>query len=219
MKRLTANEIDTLRSDRALMVTSDQTYALVREARRLQAQTLRIFLVKLGGGVADLTGLNLLNAKLRRAVSRRKTYYALATLSDRNLSDIGLHRSGIESKAIEMSRENVPATSCFWSRLARRWREDNDRRRTVRELLSMDDRILADIGFERSQVWDIAEELTRKRGLLSRAVASIATPIAALAQEFETLVNRPFGFGKLNWQPKSPANDTTSAKTEANQAA
>lgn len=219
MKRLTANEIETLRSDSALRVTSDQTYALVQEARRLQAQALRKFLVKLGGGVADLTGLNLLTAKIRRAISRRKTLYALSTLSDRNLADIGLHRSGIERKAIEMSRENVPATSFFWSRLARRWREDNDRRRTVRELLSMDDRILADIGFERSQVWDIADELTRKRGLISRAVASIATPMAALAQEFETLVNRPFGFGKLNWQPEAPANDTAQASAKADQAA
>lgn len=208
MKRLTANEIATLRSDRAFTVSSDQTFALVQEARRLQAAALRSFLVSASHRLGDLTGLNLLSAKIRRANSRRKTLAALATLSDRNLADIGLDRSNIESKAIEIAQESVPTANCLWTRIAHRWREDYDRRRTVRELLSMDDRILADIGFERSQVWDIAEELTRKRSLISRAVATIASPIAALAQEFESLVARPFGFGKLTWQPKAPANDT-----------
>lgn len=207
MKRLTAHEIATLRRERPLSVTSDQTFALVQEARRLQAEALRKFLVKLGGGFADVTGLNQLSAKIRRAHSRRQTLAALATLSDRNLADIGLHRGSIEAKAVETSRENVPAVACLWSRVARRWRADYDRRRTVRELLSMDDRILADIGFERSQVWDIADELTHKRGLLSRAVASITTPIAALAEEFETLFAKTLGYGKRGWEGKTPAND------------
>ena len=181
MKRLTASEIATLRSESPLGVTSEKTFALVQEARRLQAAAMRSFLVKLAGGIADVTGLNLLVAKLRRAYSRRRTLAALAALNDRDLADIGLHRSNIDAKAIETSRENVPEVRGFWHRVARRWREDFDRRRTVQDLLAMDDRILADIGFERSQVWDYAEEMTRGRSLLSRAVASIASPIATAA--------------------------------------
>lgn len=215
MKRLTANEIATLRSERPLGVTSEQTFALVQEARRLQANAMRSFLVKLSAGIADVTGLNLLVAKLRRAYSRRRTLAALAALSDRDLADIGLHRSNIDATAIETSRENVPEVRGFWHRVLRRWREDNDRRRTVQDLLAMDDRILADIGFERSQVWDYAEEMTRGRSLLSRAVASVASPIAALAEEFETLVANSLGFSKNGWNAKTPANDQHSGKQAA----
>ncbi len=215
MKRLTASEIATLRSESPLGVTSEKTFALVQEARRLQAAAMRSFLVKLAGGIADVTGLNLLVAKLRRAYSRRRTLAALAALNDRDLADIGLHRSNIDAKAIETSRENVPEVRGFWHRVARRWREDFDRRRTVQDLLAMDDRILADIGFERSQVWDYAEEMTRGRSLLSRAVASVASPIAALAVEFETLVSHSFGFGKSGWSEKAPANDQHGGKQAA----
>lgn len=215
MKRLTANEIATLRRERPLSVTSDQTLALVQEARRLQAAALHKSLVKLGGGFADVTGLNQLSAKIRRGHSRRQTLAALATLSDRNLADIGLHRSNIEAKAIETSRENVPAVTCLWSRFARRWRADADRRHTLRELMGMDDRLLADIGFERSQLWDIAEEMTSERGLLSRAVAGITTPIAALAEEFETLFAKTLGYGKRGWEDKTPANDGHEGKQAA----
>ena len=215
MKRLTANEIATLRSDSAFSVTSDQTFALVQEARRLQAAALRTSILKLSAVVADMTGINLLVAKIRRAQSRRQTLSALAMLSDRNLADIGLHRGSIDSKAIEISRESVPEIRGFWHRVTRRWREDKDRRRTVQDLLSMDDRILADIGFERSQVWDYAEEMTRGRSLFSRAVASIASPIAALAEEFETLFTRSLGYDKQGWEGKAPANDQDSGKQAA----
>jgi uncharacterized protein YjiS (DUF1127 family) len=207
MKRLSANEIATLRSDRPLTVTSDQTFALVQEARRLQAAALRTFVLKLSAVVADVTGVNLLAAKLRRAYGRRQTMAALAALSDRNLADIGLHRGTIGAKSVELSQESVPEVRGFWHRVARRWREDNDRRRTVQDLLAMDDRILADIGFERSQVWDYAEEMTRGRSLLSRAVASIASPIAALAEEFEVLFTRSLGYDRQGWEGKAPAND------------
>ncbi len=219
MKRLTAHEIASLRSDSALTEVHNQTYVLVQEARRLQAAAMRKILVKLGGGIADVSGLNLLTAKIRRSISRHRTLAALSALGDRDLADIGLNRSTIYGKANDISRESVPAVSSFWSRQVRRWKEDSDRRRTVRELLSMDDRILADIGFERSQVWDISEELTRNRGLLSRAVASIASPMAALAHEFETLVARPFGSSKLDWQPNTPANDTNVSASNTKQAA
>jgi uncharacterized protein YjiS (DUF1127 family) len=207
MKRLTANEIETLRSERPMSISSDQVQDLVQEARRLQAQFLRQSVVSLSGKFADLTGLNLLISKIRRANSRRKTLSALSALSDRNLADIGLHRSGIEAKAIETSETQVPAVNGLWNRIARRAREERDRRRTVRDLLAMEDRLLADIGFERSQVWDYADAMTRKPSLIERAVAGIAAPVALLAEEFETLFTRTLGYDKRGWMGKTPAND------------
>lgn len=208
MKRLTANEIETLRSERPMSISSDQVQDLVQEARRLQAQFLGRSLVKAGGKIADLTGLNLIVNKIRRANSRRATLSALSALNDRNLADIGLHRSGIDAKAIEISREQVPAESCLWGRVARRWEIERDRQRTVRDLLAMDDRLLSDIGFERSQVWDYAEASTRKPSLIQRAVASIAAPVALLAEEFETLFAGTLGYDKQGWTAgKTPAND------------
>lgn len=207
MKRLTAKEIETLRSERPMSISSDQVADLVQKARRMQAQYMRRTLIAGGSKFTDLTGLNLLIARARRGYSRRATLSALAKLSDRNLADIGLHRSSIEAKAIETAREQVPAVDGLWTRVVRRWNVERDRQRTVRDLLALDDRLLSDIGFERSQVWDYAEATTRKPSLLQRAVAGIATPVALLAEEFETLFTRTLGYDKQGWMKTSAAND------------
>ena len=182
MKRLTAKEIETLRSERPMSISSDQVADLVQKARRMQAQYMRRTLIAGGSKFTDLTGLNLLIARARRGYSRRATLSALAKLSDRNLADIGLHRSSIEAKAIETAREQVPAVDGLWTRVVRRWNVERDRQRTVRDLLALDDRLLSDIGFERSQVWDYAEATTRKPSLLQRAVGAARLRLLERAQ-------------------------------------
>jgi uncharacterized protein YjiS (DUF1127 family) len=115
------------------------------------------------------------NSNLVRSWRCRRTIAELNQLSDRMLADIGLTRSQIVEVAILLSapadgtrRKSKLAQQSIYVRL----RLAQQRRKTIRELEQLPDRILADIGISRGRIPAAVDEIMEKRN------ASVATSIA-----------------------------------------
>lgn len=105
-------------------------------------------------------------ASWRRERAIRSTAAALRKLSDRMLADIGVSRNRIEDHAREAAHKALPlerparsGQTSLMIRL-RLWRA---RRVAIRELSSLDDRLLRDIGIERDRIPDAVDSILNRR--------------------------------------------------------
>ena len=101
------------------------------------------------------TGLANLACAIRRAICRQRTLASLSRLDDAMLKDIGLERSQIWGAAVDSSRKKNPYPATWLSRLGTELERAAMRRQTIRELSSLDDRVLRDIGIERGTIEEL----------------------------------------------------------------
>ncbi len=157
MTRLTELESER-RLDASLFL--DDAERLVQRARREQSRYVGRIAGKAFRGFAAASGLSALGAALRRHAVYRRTLDELSQLDSAVLADIGLTRSEIRRRALECSRDAVPAGEHWWTRLGAwvaRVRAENQ---TIRELSVLDARMLRDIGIEPGSVGGTAERMT-----------------------------------------------------------
>ncbi len=95
---------------------------------------------------------------IRQARLRRGTIRDLHRLSDHQLRDIGLERMEIEACAAQMAAAQTPAPAAG-SNLRTRFRRWRQRRATIAQLESLDDRLLADIGLVRGDIPAVAVQM------------------------------------------------------------
>lgn len=157
MTRLT--ELTTQRRIDAVLALENQEH-LIRQARRLQSQYMGKAVRIAATAVARGTGLVALANALRRHAVYRRTLDELSQLDNAVLADIGVTRSEIRRRALECSREAVPATQGWWSRAGAWLHRVRDEQRTVRELSRLDARMLRDIGIEPGSLRGTAERMT-----------------------------------------------------------
>jgi uncharacterized protein YjiS (DUF1127 family) len=133
----------------------------------------------------------LANSKLARARRCRRTIAELNQLSDRMLADIGLTRSQIVEVATLLA---APADGTRrHSKLAQqsifvRMRLAQQRRKSIRELEQLPDRILADIGIARGRIPAAVDEIMEKRNAPVATSITGGSPVHGLLAHLEGAV-------------------------------
>jgi uncharacterized protein YjiS (DUF1127 family) len=145
--------------------------------------------------------------RIRQHRVRRQTIAELSQLDDKMLSDIGVVRGNIETIAQQISRQ--PAAPSPWRKLADVLAAWQAQRETTRQLSSLDDRILRDIGIERDRIPEVAEQAVAQGGFLTRALDSVTAGFGDLALQIEQVITYPFRASVVDWSNQStykPAN-------------
>jgi len=134
--------------------------AIELEARRLQALAVADALRGLGRAIARLPLVADLRLRAARARLVRRTVRELQELDDASLADIGLTRGEIRARAVAACEGQYPraANGGFFGRLAESVAEARQLARARRELATFDERLLRDIGIDRSGAFEAAEQ-------------------------------------------------------------
>ena len=120
-------------------------------------------------------------------LARRKTQRELARLDDRMLADIGLSRGDIEIAAVRAAETRsvngvgsvAPhAGTPFLAQLVRAFAAARVRARMIRELKSMPDHLLRDIGVERWQIGDAVDGILAKKSVAATRQYAAKTSVA-----------------------------------------
>ena len=113
---------------------------------------------------------------MREWFQRRTTYRDLMGLDDRTLADIGLSRGQIPALIESLRAGHAPAVDSRSADIIRPLRLWNRSRLAAKDLSTLDDRMLSDIGMVRGDIDDVAEELAERS---MRPVGRRASPCAA----------------------------------------
>lgn len=133
--------------------------------------------------VVDFVNSNIVGP-FKLALRRRQTIAQLRGLDDRLLADIGLERGMLDQVADGVAAREAGIRTKPVGVIAnlRAWLK---RRATIRELQGLDDRMLADIGIERSEI-----EATVARQAEAKAVlAAVPTTVEDLIAQARVLSN------------------------------
>lgn len=179
----------------------------VQTARRLRAQFVADHLNRGFAAAARWSGLTALFSALGRAMQRRRTLNELSRLSDGMLADIGLNRSQLVATAAQATAPQASHRS-VWHVLAERTVLEYRRRKTIRALSAISDRMLQDIGLERADIRRVAADLTNgqpsERPAATAETASAAADVPPVASH-EAL--RPATIGRTAFQRPYAANE------------
>ncbi|SME97569.1 Uncharacterized conserved protein YjiS, DUF1127 family [Tistlia consotensis] len=180
------------RIDAALSL--DNIDRLIMRARREQSKHMALLTRKAAAAVANATGLAALADAMRRHTVYRRTVDELSQLDDAVLADIGLTRSEIRRRALECSKECVPARETWLSRLGAWYGRVRDEHRTVRELSALDERMLRDIGIEPGSIRGAAEGMTSpSHPMVVEAVTALREAAVILFAPFKQSRELPAG--------------------------
>lgn len=131
------------------------------------------------------------NSNLVRSWRCRRTIAQLNQLSDRMLADIGLTRSQIVEVATLLSapadgtrRKSKLAQQSIYVRM----RLAQQRRKTIRELEQLPDRILSDIGISRGRIPAAVDEILEKRNAPVATSITGGSPVHGLLAHLEGAV-------------------------------
>ena len=153
-------------------------------ARNLRAAFIADHLQRTVKGFGRWSGLTALASGLRRRLQKRRTLKALEGLDDRLLSDIGLSRAEIAAATALCCDKPQDNAASVWQKLARRLSRERARRRTVRELSAIPDKLLEDVGISRADIPAIAAALVSDAPVAAAAEAPVAagSPVPVSAQ-------------------------------------
>lgn len=162
-------------------IALDDADRLVMRARREQSRYMAEMIRKGATALSRATGLSALADVLRRHALYRRTLDELSQLDNAMLADIGLTRSEIRRRALECSRESVPARARWWNRLGAWLERARDEHRTVRELSALDARMLRDIGIEPGSLRGAAERMSNPNSpMVVEAVTALREAVVVL---------------------------------------
>lgn len=180
----------------------------VQTARRMRAQYTAELLSRGFTAGARLSGLTALCAAILRGHQRRRTEHELSDLSNRVLADIGLERSLIPATAVRSTAPSAEHRS-VWHMLAGWAKRAHLRRKTVRQLSEMPDRMLRDIGVERADIRRIATALAAGQYEPQEATdPSAALPEGVRIPETMALLSiNPGTIGRNSSGQPRPANE------------
>lgn len=198
MTRLTEVELAELNRAKTLAQPMN-VQQVVEQAHRLRAQATADMLGKAARGVSRMLRLKQLGAYAARQALYARTYRELSHLSDRNLADIGMTRSEIDSVARELSQTGVQATGAeakgYLTRLREKLSQARLRRETRRRIAELDDRMLYDIGINPHDNLDKAldrimhERKARRTSAQSQSAASSSKRV--VGEKLRTEWHRP----------------------------
>jgi uncharacterized protein YjiS (DUF1127 family) len=176
---------------RELSFSYDHADRLLMRARREQSVYMAGLTRKAASAVARVTGLGALGDAFRRHAVYRRTVDELSQLDNAVLADIGLTRSEIRRRALECSREAVPARERWWNRAGAWFAAVRDEQRTVRELSALDARMLRDIGIEPGSLRGTAERMTTPSNpMVVEAVSALREAVVVLFTPFKQARDR-----------------------------
>ena len=155
---------------------SAQELVLIQQARRAGSRPVGEPETVRNAGLTDLL-VQVIVEPIRLAIQRRRTIAELQRLDDRLLADIGLERDMVDQVADGIVAGET-ATSAQPVGLMASLRCWSEKRATIRELRALDDRMLADIGIERSQIEATVERQTRANAILAAVPATVEDLIA-----------------------------------------
>ena len=138
-----------------------------------------------------VTGLHALDnavlGPLERYLQRRRTVAELSNLSNHMLADIGVQRGQIDQVAWKSCYGDEKQPSLL-RRFAVWYTLRAERRETIRDLRSLPDSVLQDIGVERGNIVEVADRLMqRKADEAARGEREVVTVIDQLAVEFDEI--------------------------------
>ncbi|MEX2631514.1 MAG: DUF1127 domain-containing protein [Tistlia sp.] len=170
----------------AALLPFESPERLMMRARREQARYMGELTRMTVSAVTRVTGLAALSDSLRRHTVYRRTVDELSQLDDAVLADIGMTRSEIRRRALECSRDAVPARQRWWNRAAAWLATVRDEQRTVRELSALDERMLRDIGIEPGSLRGTAERMTGpSRPMVIEAVSALREAAVVIFTPFK----------------------------------
>ncbi len=231
MSRLTEREMEEIRRvKRAVEVEAREEFSQVRladdvdtrhpaHAAGLLAQMARM------SGLAEIAWMvrHEVVLPLRQRIQTRRAMAELHRLNDRALGDIGIERGQIETVVRTMRPEapHNPRPEVGPIAAIRRWFE---RRRTIKTLSALDDRLLEDIGLVRAHIPEFVRDLdeavvsgwvegqTAARKILGAAAASQPTTPSNLSRraagdlsKLDPKALADHGYVKGEAEPKSVA--------------
>lgn len=176
---------------RELSFSYDHADRLLMGARREQSVYMAGLIRKAASAVARVSGLGALADRFRRHAVYSRTVNELSQLDNAVLADIGLTRSEIRRRALECSREAVPARERWWNRAGAWLAAVRDEQRTVRELSALDARMLRDIGIEPGSLRGAAERMTAPSNpMVVEAVSALREAVVVLFTPFKQARDR-----------------------------
>ncbi len=126
--------------------------SVIQTARTLRAEYIADHLHSAAQAIGRWTGLSTLFAAWRRRRPHRRTLMALTALDDRVLNDIGVDRAEIAATAALSCDQTPRSANSVWHGLSAWAEREVNRRRTLRELSTLSDEMLADIGISRAEI-------------------------------------------------------------------
>ena len=144
-------------------------------------------LLGIGAGLRALD--RTLLGPLHHYLQRRRTAAELSNLSDHVLADIGVRREQIDQVALDCCHEaQQQEPPSLFRRLAVWYTLRAERRETIRDLRSLPDSVLTDIGVVRADIRHVADRLMqRKAEEAARGEREVVTVIDQLAVEFDEI--------------------------------
>jgi len=199
MTRLSELNTELDRLAPGVLARPSDIQTLINKGRQARAEVLSGMARRASkaiGRAVQSTGLDqvkdaLVHSNLVRSWRCRRTIAELNHLSDRMLADIGLTRGQIVEVATLLS---APADGTRRkSKLAQqsvfvRMRLAQQRRKTIRELEQLPDRILADIGISRGRIPAAVEEILKKQNAPVATGNTGGSPVHGLLAHLEGAV-------------------------------
>lgn len=207
MSRLSEMKLATRRTEGPVAQT--EVTELLGRARSMQARCVRGYL----GDIATALGLQALASAFKRAMMYRQTVAELRMLDDRALQDIGLTRVDLAASAVACCESAAPVKEFWGTKLVALLKHWAVERETMRQLSSLDDRMLRDIGFERKDLREVSRQIA-KNGVVAQLIA----PVARAAREVERMLVEPLCLAMVGWGwtgRKVAANQDLAASAKA----
>lgn len=153
MTRMTEKELAALETAKQTPyhfsnLTTRQVNDVMREAEVLRAKAIAALITRVSSWIGRQVGLAGRSEAATKQKLYRETVRALSKLDARELADIGIGVGEVQAaarKAVGLPESAEPGRM---TRLRQRLSEMGVRRRTARELATLDRRMLADIGIE-----------------------------------------------------------------------
>ena len=184
MTSMTEKELAALESAKRTPIQFDEinidhVHTIMRDAQTLRAQFLAREIGRLWGRMRSALGLDRLAERVTVRRLYKQTVRELSRLDERELADLGVGRGQIHvtaRRALGLPESEAPGRL---ARLRLHLADARARRRTARQLATLDNRMLHDIGINRG---DIHAYLRGEKDLMGyrRPAMQLAAPTVAV---------------------------------------
>ena len=214
MARLTDRELQVMQESRVGLPKMGDAHTVFAPIVKEPANHDTVQLTKSEGAWLGYgSGLGKLVSRFAAYKERRRTISELNALDQHMLTDIGLERGDIVhfvNNELEADTTGRPARSGLFQSL-RNWLL---RRQTIRELETLDDRMLADIGIHRGIIREFVDEHLKAQSIVGPRPQSVGSEQTKSRLPSDTLRNLGYGYENFDWSRVVP-KETAGSKTAA----